>query len=94
MDGNPFEVAERAVRQAQAMAQLLIVTLSGANVMARNAEMERDLMRSGECDAKLWPETAQGRRYAALLEDARTMEKALGALTLAAGYNPKKALNA
>jgi hypothetical protein len=88
-DGNPYEVAERAVRQAEALAGILVETIELAALMARNAEMERDLVMTGECDAPGWPDSAQGRRYTALGTVVGEVEKALGGLAKAAAFDPK-----
>lgn len=88
-DGDPFEVAARACKQAEAVSRILTHTLSGANIMARNAEMERSLMDGDEARATEWDESAQGRRFAKLSETARDIETALKLLGRAAAYDPK-----
>lgn len=93
-DGDPFEVAERATRQAEAIAKLLIVAIDGARLMARNAQMERDLMATGECDAPAFDSSAEGVRYDQVRESAEHAAKNLRVLAVAAGFNPKRPLTA
>lgn len=88
-DGDPFDVADRAVRQAAAVAVILVEALDGAKLMARNAEMERQLQATGECSAEAWQEGPQGRRFATIQQNAEDAVKALTVLAQAAGYNPK-----
>jgi hypothetical protein len=94
MDGDPFDVAERATKQAAAIARLLVQTAQGAFIMARNAEMERQIMNGDDPDAVGFEDTSQGRRFNAVRESAQEAERSLNALALAAGYNPKKPLGA
>lgn len=89
-DGDPYEVAQRATLQAQAVARVLATCLMTANLMARNAEMERQLSAGKEADASAWEDSVPARMYARLHRDAKTIERALAALTKAAGFNPKK----
>ena len=85
-------MAERAARQAEALAKLLVYATQGARVMARNAQAERDLIRTGDCDMAAWDETEEGRRYAAIIESAEAIQAKLKVLTLTAGFNPKAPL--
>ncbi len=89
LDGDCFEVAERALRQSAAVADVLLSTLPGARAMARNADMERQLYATGECDAAEFEDTAQARRLDAVAVAVRDAEAALGGLATAAGYNPR-----
>lgn len=91
-DGDPFEVAERAVRQAAAVASVLSAAVEGAYIMARNAELERQLIASGDCDAVAWEESAQNKRWASVNEDVATIQKNLTVLVRAAGFNPRAPL--
>lgn len=88
-DGTPFEVAERAVKQAQALAAMLNQAVDAAERMARNAEMERDLYATGTCDATAWPGTPQGVRWDAVKTNVLSTEKMLGVLAAAAAFNPR-----
>lgn len=89
-DGDPFDVAQRACLQAAALARLLTQSLEGANVMARNAQMERELQAEDEPNAAGWPDTAQGRRFAKLIQLSKEFEQVLALLAKASSYNPKK----
>lgn len=82
------------MKQAQGIARALSEALEGARLMARNAEMERDLTRTGECDAPAFDASAQGKKYASASEAVSEVEKALSVLVLAAGYDPKQPLTA
>lgn len=92
-DGDPFEVAERAVRQSEAVARILTQTIDGSRLMARNAQLERELLATGECDAPAYEQSAEGRRFTALKESIQEVERQLGILARAAGFNPKSPLN-
>lgn len=61
--------------------------------MARNAQMERDLVRTGECDAPGFDSTAEGRRYATIKAEAADISKALRFLAKTAAYDPKAPLH-
>lgn len=89
-DGDPFEVAERALYQSVAVARVLQGTLKGARNMARNAEMERQLFATGECDAAAFEGSAQARRIDEVAELAELAERSLQGVAKAAGYNPRK----
>lgn len=91
-DGDPYEVAERATLQAAGMARLLAKTLRGARLMARNAELERQLALTDECDAAAFEGGAEAKRYDALIANAEASEKALTVLSKAARFNPKAPL--
>lgn len=88
-DGDPFEVAERALRQSAAVAGVLRSTLDGARNMARNAEMERQLFATGECDAASFEGTAQARRIDEIAELVELSQRSLQNIARAAGYNPR-----
>lgn len=88
-DGDPFECAERSVRQAEAVARLLVECLDGARLMARNAQMERDLLQTGECDAPAYDDSAEGRRFDSIREAVEECERKLKPLAVAAAFNPK-----
>jgi hypothetical protein len=88
-DGNPYEVATRSIEQAAALARMYKAELETTFLMVRNAELERQLATSGECDAKSFPESPQGRKMAKLAADADAAVKALDVLAVAAGYDPK-----
>lgn len=91
-DGDPFEVAQRSVKQAVAMARVYVAATESARLMARNAELERQLMRDGSCDAVAWEESAEGKRYAKLIEQGKAHIRTLEILERVAGFNPKAKL--
>lgn len=93
-DGDPFEVAERAARQAEAMAAVLDKCLRDARVMARNAQAERDLLTTGECDMPGYEDTAEARRFDSLLDRVSGVQKDLQILSRAVSFNPRRPLNA
>lgn len=90
-DGDPFEVAERACKQPEAVARILSHVAETANLMARNAQMERNLLDGDDAKASDWDESIHGKRFAAACEKARQLEKEFRLLGQAAGFNPKKA---
>lgn len=87
--GDPFEVASAALAQAAAAAKLLQKALDDANVMARNAEMERQLYRGEEPDAFAWESSALGRKLAALGDETAAIQRGLVPIQRAAGFNPR-----
>lgn len=89
-DGDPYEVAERACRQAEAVATLLEQCIEGANLMARNAQMERNLYDSDDAKAAEWEGSVQGQRFEALLEKAGIVKVSLKVLARAVAFNPRK----
>jgi len=88
-DGNPYEVATRSIEQVAALARLYRNDLDVVFLMVRNAELERQLATTGDCDATGFPESPQGRKLAKLQADADDALKALDILVRAAGYDPK-----
>lgn len=76
------------------MTRILIQTLDSARVMARNAQMERDLYATGECDAPAYDESAEGRRFTDIREAIEECERKLKPLARAVSYNPKQPLTA
>ena len=93
-DGDPFEVAQRAAIQAEAVAQILTKCVADAALMARNAQAERDLLRTGGCDMAGYADTAEGRRFASIHERITSAQSDLSILARAVGFNPKRPLNA
>lgn len=93
-DGDPFEVAERSLRQSAAVAAVMLESLKGARLMVRNAEMERQIIEHGECSAADFEDTAQARRLDDVSRSIAEAEKSLHMLARAAGYNPKKPVKA
>ncbi len=94
MDGDPFEVAERALRQAGAVAAVLESMLPAARTMALNAELERQLFATGECDAPSFEGTALARNFDRTVREVAEAKRSLGLLATAAGYNPRSPVKA
>lgn len=88
-DGDPYEVAERAFTQAEGIARILEQAIADARVMARNAEMSRQLETSGQADAAAFEDTVLARQIDAAKSSAAKVTKSLGVLGRAAAFNPK-----
>lgn len=88
-DGDPFDVAVRAVAQAGALTGITREALESARLMARNAELERELLLTGECDAVAWEDSGEGKKYRVLIQYLTGIQQQLGILEKAAGFNPK-----
>jgi uncharacterized Zn finger protein len=63
-----------------------------ALLLVRNAELERQLMDSGECDAKLWEDSLEARKWNEVSRSLEKIKRDLNVLSRAAGYNPKAPL--
>lgn len=91
-EGDPFEVAERACLQAQAVARILSASIEPAHHMARNAQLSRNLQDTpNDARASEWEDSAQSRQFARLHAEAKKIERQLGQLAKAAAFDPKKA---
>lgn len=91
-DGDPFEVASRAVKQALSLTRSTLQAVESARLMARNAELERQLIRDGSCDAVAWEDSAEGKRYARMIDRIEGDIMSLRVLERVAGFNPKAKL--
>ncbi len=92
-DGDPFEVAERACEQAAAVARVLAGAIRMAELMARNAEMTRNLqVTKDDAGAARWDPSPQAQRFREHAEAADNAERVLRQLSKAAGFNPKAPL--
>ncbi len=89
MDGDEFEVAQRSCEQAAAVARVLASCIEGAAVMARNAELSRQIVLSGKPDPVAWEATAQCRMLTAGGVLAEEAERRLERVAAAAGFNPR-----
>lgn len=89
-DGDPYEVAERALKQAAGVAAVLEKMLDAADRMACNAEMERAFAAHEDPQGSEWRNTPQGARMARIAKDVGNVRKGLNVMAQAAGYNPKK----
>lgn len=88
-DGNPFEVASRAVAQVAGVVHLAREAVGAAELMARNAEMTRRIDLGGQPEGDKWTETPQGRNWQALRDELDAVEKRLRTMKMAAGFDPK-----
>jgi putative heme iron utilization protein len=88
-DGDPFEVAERAVRHAGATAAIYRNALLAAKPMVRNAEMDRQIHATGAADAEAFDESALAKRLDALVAEAEAAVRTCTLLSRAAGFDPK-----
>jgi hypothetical protein len=88
-DGTPYEVAARAGAQAVALAKLLQWAVEGADLMARNAYMTRNLDLGNDACGDQWRMHPEGKNWAAIDADLATLRRKLETLTTAASYDPK-----
>lgn len=88
-DGDPFDVADRACQQASGLVQHLRTALEGARLMARNAELERQLQAGVDLDPVGWENGPQGERFQRSLDELSDVEHSVNVLRRAAMYNPK-----
>ena len=89
-DGTPYEVAARSVAQSSALLALLSETVEEAILMARNAELSRNLYADDtDAKAETWDDTPQARQFLAVQVSLTTAAKRLRALELAAGFDPR-----
>lgn len=92
-DGDAYEVAERASKQASAVARALAGTVDSAATMARNAQLSRNLTETpDDARADEWEDSAQSRRFSRVHHQVKEIETALTQLSAAAGFNPKAPL--
>lgn len=88
-DGNPFEVAERAIAQLEGITVILAGSMPVAELMARNAEMTRRMDLGGPPEGDKWVETPQGRNWRAAADEIEALQKRLRAMKAASGFDPK-----
>lgn len=97
-DGDPFQVAQRAIQQSSALAAILTKSVEVAELMARNTELERALQVDKDRDltpvAGGWPESPQGRQFRNVIQDIENAKTRLDVLMRAAAYNPKQRVKA
>lgn len=89
-DGDPYDVAERAVKQLKGLVDLTVSALGPAELMILNGFMERQAALDQEIDAAAWYETAEYRNWVKIKESLEDTAKRLGSQQKAAGFNPKK----
>lgn len=88
-DGNPFEVAERAVQQSAAVAKLLGTTFDSMRLMVRNAELERQIQIGERPDPRKWEDGPQAASLTLMASEVETLVRRFDALSRAAGFDPK-----
>ncbi len=97
-DGDPYDVAARAMTQVRGIVRVLQTALAPAEVMLRNAQMERQLYHSDGDNARAseWETSAEGRQLKhaveavqLIAEDVSEIEWRLGNLAKAAAYDPR-----
>lgn len=90
-DGDPYQVAERAIQQLRGVINVAQGLMPSTVLMVRNADLERTLALGGELGdaATDWPESPQGRKLADIQEQLAAMQKTLGLLEKAASFNPR-----
>jgi hypothetical protein len=93
LDGDPYEVAAKAVAQAEALTMLTQNAVKDAFVMARNAEMERQILATGEPDAAAFEQGPHGRKFEAAIQALTEVITDMHLETRAAGFNPKGKLD-
>lgn len=88
-DGDEFEVAAKAVEQAEESVRRAATAVEDANVMARNAEMTRNLWAGGDSRGNEWPESPQGKGFLDVAARLGFVLRRLAILKAAAGFNPR-----
>lgn len=88
-DGDPFDAAGRGVQQLCALVQLTLDEMEPARILARNAELDRQIHRGEDPDGVGWDDTAEGRRWKVVSDRLETALKDLKVLYMTAGYNPR-----
>ena len=89
-EGDPYEVAERAVAQLSGLADVLRTHLDTVEMLVLNAYMERQNDTKNPIDAAAWYDTAEYRNWQNVIAAADTLEHKLQAAQGAAAYNPKR----
>lgn len=88
-DGNPYEVAERAVEQVRALLHLVELSLAPTLLMARNAELERQIALGDEPDGAAWEQSAQAKNFNSVLTEIQNAQKRLALLRRVVAFDPK-----
>lgn len=88
-DGNAYEVGARGIAQLRALHRLVELSLGPAELMARNAYMERQMALGQEPDAAGWPDSPQGRIFTRLRRQTTDAIQALTSLERAVAFDPK-----
>lgn len=88
-DGNPYEVAARAVAQAEGVLAAGQTATDVAFLMARNADMERNMALGMPPAGSAYSEGPQGRKFVEVQEALTAARKSLGVLKAAVAFDPK-----
>lgn len=90
-DGDPYQVASRAIQQMSGLVAVTLEVWEPTNLMARNAELERQLALGNNLvnPAAEWPESPQGSRLRYAHEELHKVLLTLRTLERAVAYNPK-----
>lgn len=88
-DGDPYEVAERAIAQAQGALEAYAAALTGAFLMARNADMERNFALGLPPAGSSYSKGPQGRQFEKLTAAGEESARILGVLRTAVAFDPK-----
>jgi len=89
LDGDPFQVAEAAFKQADEVGRLYGKAINDAYNMARIAEMEREIQRGEEPNGSMFVETPLGSKLSDVSSMTNRTRKSLKAVGVAAAYNPR-----
>lgn len=94
-EGDPYQVAESAIRQATALLDIASTQLDKVDLMVRNAALQREIDLGNATPEHLrevaqgWPESPQGSKLRIAQQELRDAGKHLSILARAAAYNPK-----
>jgi hypothetical protein len=90
-DGDPYQVAERAIQQLRGVLEQFEALLPATVLMVRNADLERTLALGNALGdvAKEWPESPQGRKLTEIEDQIAAVQKTLTRLQAAAAWNPR-----
>ncbi len=88
LEGSPYEVAGKAIEQAERAAELLDTALTDANVLARNAELQRQLDTTQTCSAERWDAGLQARILTGFKAALAEHGTKLSAAKRAASFDP------
>jgi hypothetical protein len=89
LDGTPFDVAGAAAQQASKIIELAAVAAADAFVMARVAEMERQIQRGVDPHGSTFADEPLGRRLVAMTDQLDQLVSTALKLGAAASYNPR-----
>lgn len=88
-DGNPYEVAAQAVDTALGLLDVLDKAVEVADLMARNAYMERNLALNLPAAGDAWAVAPEGQLWAAQKRDLAEIRRKMKPLRMAASFDPK-----